>query len=79
LAALNEGLKHTSYDDAFYLAELLRLGILPEGYIYPKMERSLRDFLRKRLMLVRQRTADNGCIRLPDITTMHIVKKNRYF
>jgi transposase len=53
-----EGLKHRSdYDDAFYLAELLRLGILPEGYIYPKMERSLRDLLRKRLMLVRHRTA----------------------
>jgi len=53
-----EGLKYTNdYHDAFYLAELLRLGILPEGYIYPKNERAIRDLLRKRLMLVRQRTS----------------------
>lgn len=53
-----EGLKHTNdFSDAFYLADLLRLGILPEGYIYPKEERAVRDLLRKRLLLVRQRTA----------------------
>ncbi len=53
-----EGLKHTDdYHDAYYLAELLRLGILKEGYIYPKKERAIRDLLRKRLMLVRHRTA----------------------
>lgn len=52
-----EGLKHTNdYYDAFYLADLLRLGLLKEGYIYPKKERAIRDLLRKRLMLVRQRT-----------------------
>ena len=52
------GLKH-SYDqhDAFWLAEMLRLGILPEGYIYPKEERPLRDLLRKRGHLVRLRTS----------------------
>jgi transposase len=32
------------------------LGILPEGYIYPKEERAVRDLLRKRSQLVRQRT-----------------------
>ena len=53
-----EGLKHSDdYHDAFHLANLLCLGILPEGYIYPKQQRSLRDLLRKRLMLVRHRTA----------------------
>ena len=53
-----EGLKHTNdFDDAFHLANLLRLGILPEGYIYPKQQRAIRDLLRKRLMLVRHRTA----------------------
>jgi transposase len=36
---------------------LLRLGILPTGYIYPKEERSVRDLLRKRAHLVRCRTA----------------------
>jgi transposase len=35
---------------------MLRLGILPEGYIYPKEERPVRDLLRKRSQLVRQRT-----------------------
>jgi len=53
-----EGLKHSDdVTDAFHLANLLRLGILPEGYIYPKEERPVRDLLRKRSQLVRQRTA----------------------
>jgi transposase len=42
---------------ALWLANLLRLKILPEGYIYPKEERPVRDLLRKRLQLVRRRTA----------------------
>jgi transposase len=52
------GLKHTDdWHDAFWLAEMLRLGILPEGYIYPKHERGVRDLLRKRGHLVRLRTS----------------------
>ena len=52
------GLKHADdKHDAFWLAEMLRLGILPEGYIYPKEERPLRDLLRKRGQLVRLRTS----------------------
>ena len=52
------GLKHSDdVTDAFHLANLLRLGILPTGYIYPKEERPVRDLLRKRLQLVQQRTA----------------------
>lgn len=35
----------------------MRLGILPEGYIYPKEERPIRDLLRKRGHLVRLRTS----------------------
>ena len=31
---------------------------LPEGYIYPREERSVRDLLRKRSQLVRQKTAN---------------------
>jgi transposase len=51
------GLKHTDdQHDAFFLATLLKLGILPEGYIYPREERQLRDLLRKRLQLVQQRS-----------------------
>ena len=51
------GLKYSNdFSDARFLAHLLRLGILPTGYIYPKEERALRDLLRRRLLLVRQRT-----------------------
>ena len=53
-----EGLKHSDDDtDAFFLAHLLRLGILPTGYIYPKETRPVRDLLRKRSQLVQQRTS----------------------
>ena len=52
------GLKHgDDEDDAFWLAEMLRLKILPEGYIYTKEQRPLRDLLRKRGHLVRLRTS----------------------
>jgi transposase len=52
------GMKHLDdKHDAFWLAEMLRLGILPEGYIYPKEERPVRDLLRKRGHLVRLRTS----------------------
>jgi transposase len=33
------------------------LGVLPEGYIYPKAQRPVRDLLRKRAHLVEQQTA----------------------
>jgi transposase len=52
------GLKHTDDKwDSFWLAHMLRVGLLPEGYIYPKQQRSIRDLLRRRLMFVGQRTA----------------------
>ena len=52
-----DGLKYTGDEhDARHLAHLLRLGILPTGYIYPKEERAVRDLLRKRAQLVRCRT-----------------------
>jgi transposase len=43
--------------DAFFLADQLRLGILPTGTIYPREERSIRDILRRRMMFVQQRTS----------------------
>lgn len=53
-----EGLKHSDDDsDAAHLAHLLRLGILPTGYICPAAQRALRDLARKRLQLIRSRTA----------------------
>jgi transposase len=51
-----EGLKYTDdHSDARWLAHLLRLGVLPEGHIYPRAERPVRDLLRKRSQLVRHR------------------------
>lgn len=53
-----DGLKHTDDRwDSFWLAHMLRLNILPEGYIYPKEQRPVRDLLRRRLLFVKHRTA----------------------
>ena len=52
------GIKHAEdTNDAYFLAELQRLNILPTGYIYDPAVRPVRDLLRRRLNLVRQRTA----------------------
>ena len=52
------GIKHADdTNDAFFVAELLRLKILPTGHIYDAQLRPMRDLLRRRLMLVHQRTA----------------------
>lgn len=49
-----DGLKYIGdHGDAFHLAHLMRLGILPTGYIYPKEQRAIRDLLRRRMSLVR--------------------------
>ncbi|MEX3788832.1 IS110 family transposase [Paraburkholderia sp. BR14374] len=52
-----EGLKYGGDErDAVFLAHIFRLGLLPEGYIYPSEERGLRDLARKRMQLVQQST-----------------------
>jgi len=52
------GIKHADdKNDAWFLAELLRLDILPRGYIYDATMRPVRDLLRRRSGLVKQRTA----------------------
>lgn len=54
-----KGLKHSDDQyDAWWLAHMMRLGILPTGHIYPPRERAVRDLLRKRMTLVQQRTAN---------------------
>src|SRR5437016_5916572 len=64
------GLKQTNDEsDALWLAELLRLGILPTGYIYPKAERPVRDMLRRRLLIVRQAT--QTVLSLQSMVTRH--------
>ena len=53
-----KGLKYSNdKKDAFWLANMLCLNILPEGYIYPKKMRPVRDLLRARRHLVRLRTS----------------------
>jgi transposase len=53
------GLKYTDdHADARWLAHVLRLGVLPEGSIYPQGERAVRALLRKRAHVVRQHTAN---------------------
>src|SRR5881296_1706301 len=52
------GIKHADdTSDAFFLAELLRLKILPRGYVYDPVLRPVRDLLRRRMSLVHQRTS----------------------
>jgi transposase len=52
------GLKHVDdMDDAFHLAELQRLNILPKAHVYDPQLRPVRDLLRRRTKLVHQRTA----------------------
>ena len=43
--------------DARWVARLMALGILPEGFIVPPEERGLRDLLRRRQFFVQKRTA----------------------
>lgn len=53
-----EGLKYADdRHDARWLARMLTLKILPEGHIYPKEERPLRDLLRRRAFLVRKKSS----------------------
>jgi transposase len=52
------GLKHVGdKDDAFHLADLQRLNILPKAHVYDPQLRPARDLLRRRTNLVHQRTA----------------------
>ena len=55
----NIGLKSANdKTDARFLAKQVAMGVLPEGYIYPKAERSVRDLLRRRMRLVQTRTGE---------------------
>jgi transposase len=52
------GMKHADdKDDAFHLADLQRLDILPKAHVYDPQLRPVRDLLRRRTNLVHQHTA----------------------
>lgn len=68
------GIKHTDDNsDSHWLADMLRLNILPEGYIYPKEERTARDLLRKRMQLVQQSTLN--LLSIQGLYARHLNKK----
>ena len=53
-----DGLKHADdKSDGFFLAEMLRLNILPTGNICDRAVRPVRDLLRRRMGLVHKRTS----------------------
>jgi transposase len=68
------GIKHTNDEtDARFLAHLLRLDILPTGFIYPKAMRHVRDLLRRRLLVVKQNTAQ--LLSLQSLISRHTGKR----
>jgi transposase len=68
------GIKHTDDNsDSHWLADMLRLNILPEGYIYPKEQRTARDLMRKRMQLVQQSTLNIQSIQ--GLYARHLNKK----
>jgi transposase len=63
-AAKYDDMKYTDdKHDARWIARLLALGILPEGYITPPQERGVRDLLRRRSYFVRKKTAHLASVR----------------
>ncbi|MCP4992372.1 MAG: IS110 family transposase, partial [Gammaproteobacteria bacterium] len=74
-----EGLKYSDdHSDSRWLAHLLRLDILPQGYIYPKAGRAVRDLLRKRRQLVQLRTTNLLSLQnLVSRNTGHSMSANR--
>ena len=68
------GIKHTNDEtDARFLAHLLRLDILPVGFIYPKADRHIRDVLRRRLLMVKQSVAQR--LSLQSLISRHTGKR----
>jgi transposase len=53
----------TDRRDALALAKLLRAGMIPKAYIYPKETRPIRDLIRKRMRLVNLRAREYGALR----------------
>src|SRR5215472_16159064 len=57
MKAIHGGKAKTDTIDAHKIAVLLRGGMLPQAYVYPKGMRETRDLLRRRTFLVRRRAA----------------------
>ena len=55
MKAIHGGKTKNDRTDAHKIAVLLRGGMLPQGYVYPKEKRATRDLLRRRTHFVRKR------------------------
>jgi transposase len=67
------GIKHADdKSDAFFIADMLRLKILPLGYIADREIRPVRDLLRRRMSLVQKRTS-----LMLSLKSLHIRTKGR--
>lgn len=68
----------TDRRDAFKLAKLLRMGELPEAYIYPREKRPLRDILRRRAGFVQERAECYSSLRVQfikyNLNTMNLTE-----
>lgn len=63
LAMITHAKVKTDRRDAFSLAKLLRAGLIPKAYIYPRDTRPVRDLLRRRISLVTLRAREFGSLR----------------
>lgn len=63
LRAITGARVKTDKRDARKLAELHRLGAIPRAAIIPKPQRTIRDIMRRRIHLVRQRATELGSLR----------------
>src|SRR5262245_52565764 len=84
MKAIHGGKAKTDKIDAHKIAVLLRGGMLPQAYVYPKGMRETRDLLRRRTFLVRRRaetlvhlTNTNSQYNLPPLTKKLAYAQNR--
>ena len=63
LSLITQAKVKTDRRDAFALAKLLRVGLIPNAYIYPASSRPVRDLLRRRLKAVALRAQEYGSLR----------------
>jgi transposase len=84
MKAIHGGKAKTDKIDAHKIAVLLRGGMLPQAYVYPKGMRETRDLLRRRTFLVRKRAEalvhlqnTNSQYNLPPLTKKLSYAKNR--
>src|SRR5438093_6981029 len=84
MKAIHGGKAKTDKIDAHKIAVLLRGGMLPQAYVYPKGMRETRDLLRRRTFLVRKRAEalvhlqnTNSQYNLPPLTKKLSYAKDR--